>query len=600
MPTWPIGVETTTILFGKGITVDGGMTSATLEVQIQFGGATKTAVWDGDGTPLYSFRVSAGATDGEIGSVTVPVVDQAGWLDDSQAEYKRWSYKLTEIPSYNGKAGTGRTKYVQPLSGQTVIDFDRIPDGGVGMPVSAPVVPVTSVVGFTGPVTAEQLAAAGIGGMTEEQNSELTAATEALGGRLSEDELKQQIVSATSVAAGYTDTVAKRMPRRGNTCVVVGDSNIENGGWTGTSSGSARPEAAWVWGMVLSDWRLNVVNNAGIGGETTTQILARYGTGVIAFRPAVVYLSAGTNDFGETGALAVTLAESKANILSMVRLNQSIGAQTILATIPPRDGRTGTENRTAALSLNEYMRYLAYSEDNVMLHDAYTYVADPTSIATADKWIVDYARTDGTHYRPLGAQAAGKVLADLIKANFPPVTRVGRNYYEVENLIRGQGQFFGAAAGAVPTGWTLASGSASYITGLVPRADGVPGSWLEIVVPAGGVFSISRDIQTAVAVGDTVQAGIEFEFTNLETLSGSANQFASFDLRFAPLYLSVQGMGHVAGSDFRHGNLARKGTLLTAPYKRASVDVGTVQPSLTIAGGGTYRFANATVRKLVS
>jgi lysophospholipase L1-like esterase len=444
-----------------------------------------------------------------------------------------------------------------------------------------------------GTVQLQDTAVATLIGMEDSQTgSQLDAAVKA---KL--EPLAESVAAIPEMVSQQIEPVAAAMPRRGNTCVVVGDSNVENGGWLGTTSGSARPGAAWVWGMVLSDWRLNVVNNAGIGGETTTQILARYDRDVISFRPAVVYVSAGTNDFGETGALAVPLHVAKANLLEMVRRNQAIGAQTILATIPPRDGRTGADNRTAALSFNEYMRLLAYTEDNVMLHDAYPHVADASSIAMADKWITDYS-ADGTHYRPLGAYEAGKVLAELIRSNFPPVTRVGRSYYEIENLIRGQGQFFGAAPGIVPTGWTLAGGAASYITGLVSRTDGMPGNWLEIVVPAGGSFSMSRNIDAAIAVGDVVQAAIEFDFSNLEVLSGGATQFASLDLRFAPSFIAIQSLGHVAGSDFRHGSQTRKGTLMTAPYKRLPTDVGTVQPTLTIAGGGTYRFANATVRKL--
>jgi lysophospholipase L1-like esterase len=202
MPTWPIGVETVSIPFGKGIVSTGEMTAATLDVEVLFTG-TQSAVWDGDGTPLYDFSVKSNANEGQVGSVTIPVVDQAGWLDDDQRAYTMWGYKLTETPRYGSMQGTPRTKYLQPLSGQGEIDFDRIPNGRIGLPVSAPVVPVTSVNGQTGAVTVE--------GMTEEQNAELTAATEALEGRLSEDELKQQIVgeSGALIAAAVEPKLDK-------------------------------------------------------------------------------------------------------------------------------------------------------------------------------------------------------------------------------------------------------------------------------------------------------------------------------------------------------------------------------------------------------
>ncbi|PRB02775.1 hypothetical protein CQ047_17770 [Microbacterium sp. MYb72] len=64
-----------------------------------------------------------------------------------------WAYRLTETAG-----GRSRVKHLQPLAGQGVIDFDRIPDGSVGLPVSGPVVAVSDVAGHTGSVTAQQIA----------------------------------------------------------------------------------------------------------------------------------------------------------------------------------------------------------------------------------------------------------------------------------------------------------------------------------------------------------------------------------------------------------------------------------------------------------
>jgi hypothetical protein len=186
MPSWPAGVQTTTIRFGKGITVGGNMTAADLVVEPIFSG-TNAVIWDGDGTPLLPFLESVLANEGVLGSATVPVVDQTGWLDDGQNSYSLWGYKLTETPRYGRLPGRPRTKFVQPLAGQIEIDFDRIPDGSIGLPVSAPVVAVSSVNGQTGAVIVE--------GMTEDQTAELTAVTEAVEGRLSEAQLNAQFVT---------------------------------------------------------------------------------------------------------------------------------------------------------------------------------------------------------------------------------------------------------------------------------------------------------------------------------------------------------------------------------------------------------------------
>ena len=137
MPTWPTGVETATLTFGKGITADGNQTAAKLIVRPKFNG-TRTVVWDADGTPIYGFELKADADIGGYQTVRVPVVDQPGWLDDGQNAFTRWHYEVTEIPIYGDVTGEARVKYWQPLAGVGNYDFDRIPDGSVGLPVTTP------------------------------------------------------------------------------------------------------------------------------------------------------------------------------------------------------------------------------------------------------------------------------------------------------------------------------------------------------------------------------------------------------------------------------------------------------------------------------
>src|SRR5690606_33482639 len=106
-------------------------------------------------TALLPVNATEKAEAGALGSITVPVVDQPGWVDDGQNPITMWAYRVTETAG-----GKARVKHVQPLAGQTLIDFDRIPDGTVGLPVSAPSVSVSDVAGHTGSVSAEQIAAA--------------------------------------------------------------------------------------------------------------------------------------------------------------------------------------------------------------------------------------------------------------------------------------------------------------------------------------------------------------------------------------------------------------------------------------------------------
>lgn len=72
----------------------------------------------------------------------------------------------------------------------------------------------------------------------------------------------------------------------------------------------------------------------GISGQTTPQMLVRMRQDVIALKPRVVHIMAGTNDVaGNTGT--TTDAQIQDNIRSMTELAQAHGIRVVLASIPP-------------------------------------------------------------------------------------------------------------------------------------------------------------------------------------------------------------------------------------------------------------------------
>lgn len=77
--------------------------------------------------------------------------------------------------------------------------------------------------------------------------------------------------------------------------------------------------------------------NAGISGNTSAQLWARYATDVLARSPKVVCLMIGTNDVLTVGAGASTAAINlfASNLASMIAANRSIGAVTILFKVLP-------------------------------------------------------------------------------------------------------------------------------------------------------------------------------------------------------------------------------------------------------------------------
>lgn len=72
----------------------------------------------------------------------------------------------------------------------------------------------------------------------------------------------------------------------------------------------------------------------GISGQTTPQMLVRFHQDVIALRPQVVHIMAGTNDVaGNTGPTSDE--DIRNNIRAMTELAQAHGIRVILASIPP-------------------------------------------------------------------------------------------------------------------------------------------------------------------------------------------------------------------------------------------------------------------------
>jgi lysophospholipase L1-like esterase len=103
--------------------------------------------------------------------------------------------------------------------------------------------------------------------------------------------------------------------------------------------------------------------NRGISGQTTPQMLVRFRADVIALKPAVVVILAGTNDIaGNTGASSLAMIED--NIASMTELAQAHDIRVVLASLLP---------------VNDY----------VVLDQ--TLHRPPAAIDTLNQWLASYA-----------------------------------------------------------------------------------------------------------------------------------------------------------------------------------------------------------------
>ena len=108
-------------------------------------------------------------------------------------------------------------------------------------------------------------------------------------------------------------------PRAGHSRVVFfGDSITE--GWGADGSSTFFPGKGYI--------------NRGISGQTTAQMLVRFSQDVLALRPSVVVILAGTNDIaGNTGPATQAMIED--NLQAMLDLAKAHGIAVVLASVLP-------------------------------------------------------------------------------------------------------------------------------------------------------------------------------------------------------------------------------------------------------------------------
>ena len=115
----------------------------------------------------------------------------------------------------------------------------------------------------------------------------------------------------------------------------------------------------------------------GISGQTTPQMLVRFKQDVVALKPKVVVILAGTNDIaGNTGPSTLEMIED--NISSMAEIAQANGIRVVLSSILPvydYPWRPGLEPAPKIIAVNSWLRNWARAHGAVYL-DYHSAMAD--------------------------------------------------------------------------------------------------------------------------------------------------------------------------------------------------------------------------------
>ena len=155
--------------------------------------------------------------------------------------------------------------------------------------------------------------------------------------------------------------------------------------------------------------------NRGIGGQTTPQMLLRFKQDVIALKPKVVVILAGTNDIAEnTGPTSIN--EIYGHIESMATLAENAGINVILCSVLPvydYPWKPGLEPAEKIEALNELLVMLS-------IEKGYEYADYFSAMANEQKGLKKDLGNDGVHPNLKGYNIMKTiVLKALVKALMP-------------------------------------------------------------------------------------------------------------------------------------------------------------------------------------
>jgi len=154
----------------------------------------------------------------------------------------------------------------------------------------------------------------------------------------------------------------------------------------------------------------------GISGQTTPQMLVRFRQDVIALKPAVVVILAGTNDIaGNTGPSTLEMIED--NLMSMTELARANNIRVVLSSVLPAydyPWKRGLEPAPKIVALNGWIKSYAARVGAVYL-DYHSAMADARQGLRAE------LTSDGVHPN----EAGYRLMAPLAEAAIAQSLRQG-------------------------------------------------------------------------------------------------------------------------------------------------------------------------------
>jgi len=165
------------------------------------------------------------------------------------------------------------------------------------------------------------------------------------------------------------------------------------------------------WAAADHDFFSKGIVGRGISAQTTPQLLVRMYSDVIALKPRVVHIMAGTNDIAHnTGPMTAQVTHN--NLMAMCEIAKAHEIHVVLGSVPPASKywwRPEVQPKPEALALNEWLRTHAKQMGAVFADYASAFVdADGNVKPELAKDEVHPTPEGYALMRPIAAKAIGK------------------------------------------------------------------------------------------------------------------------------------------------------------------------------------------------
>lgn len=383
-----------------------------------------------------------------------------------------------------------------------------------------------------------------------------------------------------NIFAGYEQTI-----------VLIGDSiTALNGGGPAqlddilTYHQSAR--GFWTWANYYLGQRFWMIANKGVGGEDSSDILARFASDALGYPAGWIGINAGANDIPYNVPAATIIA----NLSAMVTKALGDKRKVLLMTLPPSIYYSTVAQRKVLEEVNTWI--LAQASAQVVVADTWAAVQDSTN----NGWPIAGFTVDDIHPSDHGAEAMGRTIADALR----PVTQAR----ELGDVL-GRASFPTVITHddfAAITGWTGYNGLAISVSN--NKLYGMLSGYVASETSASKVTNISTGL---FAEGDVIQGSVYCKWRNVTAhTAATMKSFPLFrvELKNADnsIYTYARSMGQASTYDTAVDPAllptSGEGLLLT-PRVTIPSTVDRLYPTLGWHGAesGTFEFSNLKVWK---